>query len=167
MHDQPKAASNAAEDQRHERVVLVHALEAQPTTLRLSDLLRELGDSEDFAARDRIERAVRELVKGGLLFRREGAVLLTRQALYAYEVWGKLSKPEHARACRRASSKREVGVEADALKATNSKTPSELHLVWSAPWTRQRRGGLLLRFARSDYGWNRTEKGSKKPLLAR
>ena len=86
MHDQPKAASTAAEDTQDERVVLVHVIESQPTTLRLSDLIRELGDPDDFAKRDGIERAVRELVKGGMLFRCEGAVLPTRQALYAYEV---------------------------------------------------------------------------------
>jgi hypothetical protein len=67
-------------------MVLVHVIDTHPTTLRLSDLIRELGEPEDFAKRDRIERAVRELVKGGLLFRCEGAVLPTRQALYAYEV---------------------------------------------------------------------------------
>jgi hypothetical protein len=89
MHDQPKSeASNATDDTQDEGMVLSHVIDAHPTTLRLSDLLRELGEPEDFAKRDRIERAVRELVKAGLLFRCEGAVLPTRQALYAYEVLG-------------------------------------------------------------------------------
>lgn len=87
MQDQPTAASNAAEDSQGERIVLVQVIEAQPTALRLSDLIRELADPEDFAKRDGIERAVRELVKGGLLFRCEGAVLPTRQAIYAYELF--------------------------------------------------------------------------------
>jgi hypothetical protein len=86
MHDQPKAASNAADDLRDEQAVLVHVVTTHPSTLRLSDLTRELGDPEDFAERDRTERAVRELVKAGLLFRCEGAVLPTRAALRAYEV---------------------------------------------------------------------------------
>ena len=86
MHDQPTPGSNAADDQQAERMVLFHVIGAQPATLRLSDLIRELGDPDDFSKRDRIERAVRELVKGGLLFRCEGAVLPTRQALYAYDV---------------------------------------------------------------------------------
>ncbi|HEX7279382.1 MAG TPA: hypothetical protein VF255_07140 [Solirubrobacterales bacterium] len=77
---------NAGEDQQIERVVLAHVIDAHPTTLRLSDLIRELGDPDDFAKRDSIERAVRDLVKGGLLFKCEGAVLPTRQALYACEV---------------------------------------------------------------------------------
>jgi hypothetical protein len=86
MHDQPKAASNAAEDLRDERAVFAHLIETFPQTLRLSDLIRELGDPEDFTDRDRIERAVRELVKAGLLFRCEGVVLPTRTALRAYEL---------------------------------------------------------------------------------
>jgi hypothetical protein len=86
MHDQSKAADNAAEDQRDERAVLVHVVETHPTTLKLSDLIRELSDPEDFQERDRIERAVRELVKGGLLFRDECGVLPTRAALRAYEL---------------------------------------------------------------------------------
>jgi hypothetical protein len=76
----------AREDQRDEAAVLMHVVESHPTTLRLSDLIRDLSDPEDFAERDRIERAVRELVKGGLLFRCEGVVLPTRQALYAREL---------------------------------------------------------------------------------
>ncbi len=75
-----------AEDRRDERAVLVHVVEIHPTTLRLSDLIRDLSDPEEFSERDRIERAVRELMRGGLLFRCEGAVLPTRSALYAYEL---------------------------------------------------------------------------------
>ena len=86
MHDQRKAADNAVEDQRDERAVYVHVVETHPTTLEISDLIRELGDPEDFSERDRIERAVRELVKGGLLFRSEFGVLPTRAALLAYEL---------------------------------------------------------------------------------
>ncbi len=83
MHDQ---SSPAGEDLRDERAVLVHVVEAHPATLKLSDLTRELSDPEDFTERDRIERAVRELSKGGLLFRAECGVLPTRAALRAYEL---------------------------------------------------------------------------------
>jgi hypothetical protein len=89
LHDQPTAGSPVDEDLQDEAAVLIHVVKAQPTTLRLSDLLRELGDLEDFAKRDRIERAVRELVRTGLLFRCEGAVLPTRPALRAYEVFNR------------------------------------------------------------------------------
>lgn len=87
MHDQPKAADNAAEDLRTERTALIHVVEVYPATLRLSDVIRELGDPDDFAKRDGIERAVRELVKSGLLFRAECGVLPTRAALRAYELF--------------------------------------------------------------------------------
>jgi len=87
MHDQDKAATNAAEDLRDERAILVHLVDTFPQTLRLSDLIRELGGAEDLTQRDGIERAVRELVKGGLLFRCSGAVLPTRTALRAYELF--------------------------------------------------------------------------------
>jgi hypothetical protein len=83
MHDQ---SSPAGEDLRDERAVLVHVIETFPETLRLSDLIREMGGSEDFRKRDGVERAVRDLVMGGLLFRCEAAVLPTRTALRAYEL---------------------------------------------------------------------------------
>lgn len=86
MRDQPKAAPNAAEDLKDERAILVYVVETFPQTLLLSDLIREVGDPDDFARRDGVERAVRELVMGGLLFRCEGTVLPTRTALRAYEL---------------------------------------------------------------------------------
>ena len=93
MHDQPIDAgdpdvqSNAAQDRHDQGIVLVHVVDAYPTQLRLSDLVRELtDDSEDFAERDRIERAVRDLVAVGLLFRCDGLVLPTRAALRFNEV---------------------------------------------------------------------------------
>lgn len=78
-------ADNATEDRRDEGAVLRHVVSVHPATLRLSDLIRELGDPDDFDQRDGIERAVRELVKGGLLFKSDGAVLPTRQALYLWQ----------------------------------------------------------------------------------
>ncbi|MFL5834911.1 MAG: hypothetical protein ACJ76B_13170 [Solirubrobacterales bacterium] len=80
------AASNAAEDQRDEGEVLRHVIAVHPGTLLLSDVIRELSDPDDLVTRDRIERAVRELVKAGLLFRCEGTVLPTRQTLYLFDV---------------------------------------------------------------------------------
>ena len=74
-----------AEDRRDEGAVLRHVVETHPATLRLSGLIHELSDDESFGGRDRIERAVRELVKGGLLFRCEGVILPTRQSLYLWQ----------------------------------------------------------------------------------
>jgi hypothetical protein len=85
MQSQPKAAT-AAEDLKEERAIFVHLVETFPQTLRLSDLIREMGGSDDFSKRDPVERAVKELMRGGLLFRCSGAVLPTRSALRAYEL---------------------------------------------------------------------------------
>jgi hypothetical protein len=92
MHDKPKSGEDsswsAAEKDRHDqRAVLLHVVTTYPTHLRLSDLIREVGGGgEDFAERDRIERAVRDLIAVGLLFRCEGLVLPTRATLRSYEV---------------------------------------------------------------------------------
>jgi hypothetical protein len=86
MQGEGKSADPAGEDRQEEQAVLLHVVQSHPTTLRLSDLIRDLSDPEDFHDRDRLERAVRELIKGGLLFRSGGAVLPTRSALYAYEL---------------------------------------------------------------------------------
>lgn len=59
-----------------EQAVLRHVLAWQPTILRLCDLIRELG------SRDAVERAVRELVKVGLLHRQGECVLPTPAAVY-------------------------------------------------------------------------------------
>jgi hypothetical protein len=86
MQAKRMAASPAAEDLKDERAIFVHVVECFPATLRLADLIRELSDPNDFRRRDAIERAVRELVSGGLFFRCEGSVLPTRTALRAYEL---------------------------------------------------------------------------------
>lgn len=86
MQDKAKSASPADEDRKYQQAVLMHVIAAHPATLRLSDLIREFGATEDFSERDAVERAVRDLVKGGLLFKCEGAVLPTRAALYLCDV---------------------------------------------------------------------------------
>ena len=86
MQDKAKSAGTASEDRKYERAVLVHIIAAHPGTLRLSDLIREFDDSDEYSERDAVERAVRDLVKGGLLFKCEGAVLPTRAALYLSEL---------------------------------------------------------------------------------
>lgn len=88
MHDQRKAVDNASKDQQDERAVLLHVMETFPDILREPDLIRELTESDAFNERDRIVRAVRDLVKVGLLIRCDGgAVLPTRQTSRAYELF--------------------------------------------------------------------------------
>ena len=81
-----EAKSTDAEDRQEERRVLAHVVQMYPSHLRLSDVIRELGDPKEFAERDAIERAVRELIAGGLLFRCETMILPTRAALKFDEV---------------------------------------------------------------------------------
>lgn len=71
------------EDDLYEQAVLRHVLVSQPTILRMCDLSREVrpvpGDSDTL---DAVERAVRELVKVGLLHRQGECVLPTPMAVY-------------------------------------------------------------------------------------
>jgi hypothetical protein len=95
MHDKPSGvsdddrASTAAQDLHDQGVVLIHVLTIYPTQLRLLELVREItAGSADFAEGDRVERAVRDLVGVGLLFRGDGLVLPTRAGLRFNEILG-------------------------------------------------------------------------------
>lgn len=81
--------SNEAQDLRDQGDVLIHLLTLYPTHLRLSELIQEVSaGAADFAQRDAIERAVRDLTGVGLLFRSDGLVLPTRAALRFNEILG-------------------------------------------------------------------------------
>ncbi|HEY6732109.1 MAG TPA: hypothetical protein VI039_13930 [Solirubrobacterales bacterium] len=81
MHDQITPAP--LEDGEYEEAVLRHVLAERPTILRLCDLVRELArDPRQFADRDAVKRAVRELIKVGLLHRQGECVLPTPAAVY-------------------------------------------------------------------------------------
>jgi len=72
----------AAEDAATESAVLQRVLEFHPAQATFAELVREVGgESPDFAERDAIERAVRDLVAIGLLHRHDAFVLPTRAAL--------------------------------------------------------------------------------------
>ncbi len=74
--------STQAADDRDQAEVLLTILTSYPTHLRMSELVLEItAGSSDFPSRDRLERAVRDLVSTGLLFRCESLVLPTRSAL--------------------------------------------------------------------------------------
>lgn len=80
---QGKATSGRDLDDFYEQAVLRHILGWQPTVLRLSDLIREVAkEPDEFGHRDALERAVRELVKVGLLHRQGECVLPTPALLY-------------------------------------------------------------------------------------
>jgi hypothetical protein len=76
-------SQSEAQDLHDQAIVLAQVLTSWPTHLRVSDLLREIvNDPRDFAERDKVERAVRDLGAAGLVFRCESVVLPTRAALH-------------------------------------------------------------------------------------
>lgn len=72
----------AAEDALIEAVVLSQVLTLHPAQVTFEELVREIAaDPEAFSERDAIERAVRDLVRTGLLNRNGEFVLASRAAL--------------------------------------------------------------------------------------
>ena len=72
-----------------ERAVVECVVDLHPIQLTLAELVRELTDTpDDFASRDRIEIAVKQLARVGLLHRHGQFVLPTRALLRAIEVLG-------------------------------------------------------------------------------
>ncbi|HSR94120.1 MAG TPA: hypothetical protein VLK56_04580 [Solirubrobacterales bacterium] len=78
-----------AEDTAVEAAVLRQLLALHPVPLTLRDLQREIaGEPGDFAARDAVERAVRDLTAAGLVHRSGDVVLPSRAALRFDELLG-------------------------------------------------------------------------------
>lgn len=76
-------ATAASDDGFYEEAVLRHVLNWQPTILRLEDLIREVApDPREFAHRDAVARAVRDLAKVGLVHRQGECVLPTTAVVY-------------------------------------------------------------------------------------
>jgi hypothetical protein len=82
--------TNAGEDSRVESALLQRLLDLHPTRVTVAELIRDLaGEDADFAARDAVERAIRELTGAGLLHRGDdGLLALTRAALHFGELLG-------------------------------------------------------------------------------
>lgn len=75
--------SPAEADERVQGGLLAVLLAEHPTQLTVLELVRELTrDTDNFAERDAVERAVRDLVGVGLLYRQGIFVLPTRAALH-------------------------------------------------------------------------------------
>jgi len=74
--------TSARDDATVESAVLQHLLALHPTQVTVGELTREVGgEPDEFARRDAVERAVRDLAGAGLLHNRDGFVLPTRAAL--------------------------------------------------------------------------------------
>lgn len=79
--------SPAEEDAAEQSAVLHHLLDCYPAALSLDEVVREmLGTPKNFIDRDSIERAVRALVRAGLLHQREQFVTPTRAAIHFHEL---------------------------------------------------------------------------------
>jgi hypothetical protein len=87
VEDSDDIRTPAEEDSATELAVLQQVLALHPIQVTVAELTREVGGSlSDFAQRDAIERAVRDLVGAGLLHRLDSFVLPTRAALRFYEL---------------------------------------------------------------------------------
>jgi hypothetical protein len=71
----------AREDREEQAAILDLILAEHPTQLTLAELQLALGRSSDFADRDAVGQAVKELAAAGLLRRHLDSVLPTRAAL--------------------------------------------------------------------------------------
>jgi hypothetical protein len=79
----------STEDASIEAAVLRQLLALHPIQLTLDELVREIAvDPEDFALKDGVERAVRELSAAGLVNRGGDVVLPSRAALRFEQLLG-------------------------------------------------------------------------------
>jgi hypothetical protein len=85
--------TNEGTDDRLESVLLQRVLDLHPTRVTTDELIRDLtGKEPDFAARDSIGRAIRELTGAGLLHRSDDDfVTPTRAAVRLGELLGPLA----------------------------------------------------------------------------
>jgi hypothetical protein len=75
-------ATPASEDDQAQQAVLALLLDVHPAHLAVDELLRELTDRpDDFAPRDRVNNAVRDLAAAGLVHRHGAFVFATRAAV--------------------------------------------------------------------------------------
>jgi len=89
VEDMDKTRTPAEDDAVTEAAVLRQLLALHPTQLSVEELLREIAtDPEDFAERDAIELALRDLAAAGLLHRNGDLLLPSRAALRFDELLG-------------------------------------------------------------------------------
>lgn len=87
VRDRDEIRDTAAQDTATEAAVLRQLLALHPTQSSFDELVRDVApDPGDFAERDAIERAVRDLVASGLLHRNGELVLPSRAALRCDEL---------------------------------------------------------------------------------
>ena len=83
----PGSAASPVDANALERAAVEAVVDLHPIQLTLTELVRELTDTpDDFASRDRIEIAVQQLARAGLLHRHGQFVLPTRALLRAIDL---------------------------------------------------------------------------------
>jgi hypothetical protein len=97
MQDKPSGAGNVRaatpalldEDDSTQAAVLRGVLSTYPEPITLAELIRAMTfGSTEFSDLDRIERAVRDLIAGGLLYRRDDDLVIpTRAAAKFYDLF--------------------------------------------------------------------------------
>lgn len=88
--DDERATTTADQDDHDQAAVLREVLSIYPAPITLAELIREMTiASIDFSECDRIERAVRDLIAGGLLYKRDDDLVIpTRAAVRLYVLMG-------------------------------------------------------------------------------
>jgi hypothetical protein len=81
MNETIERRTNRDEDEAVESAVLRQLLDLHPAQLTLDELRREMGGEPDYAERDALERAVRDLAAVGLIHRGAEFVTPTRAAV--------------------------------------------------------------------------------------
>jgi hypothetical protein len=72
----------ASDEEQAEQAVLALLLDVHPALLSVDEVVRELTDRpDDFAPRDRVNNAVRDLVAAGLVHRHGAFVFASRAAV--------------------------------------------------------------------------------------
>ena len=87
MDETEQTRTPAEEDARIEATVLRWLLALHPIQITFEELLRDVCEEpDDFAERDGLERAIRELAGSGLVHRNGTLVIPTRAALRFYQL---------------------------------------------------------------------------------
>lgn len=82
MEETDDSWTTKAQDAATESAVLQQLLDLHPSRVTSVELIRELaGETPEFAQRDAIDRAIRDLVGAGLVHRGEELLTPTRAAL--------------------------------------------------------------------------------------
>jgi hypothetical protein len=86
--NRPGQTSPARDADRREQAILGVLLLAHPAQRSTDEVVREMTDDpEDFAARDDVENALRDLVRAGLVHRHGPFVFATAAAVRFHELW--------------------------------------------------------------------------------